>query len=397
MARIILALGLDLLVLFFFFSASYSQNIAPPAQDPMAGSRVFGAKGCSNCHSVNGVGGKVGPDLARVGRNRSFNDIGAAMWNHLPQMAAEAKKRRLSIPELSPTEAGDLIAFLFTQNYFDGSGNPASGKKLFTGKSCILCHQIAGVGGVLGPNLDAVGQTAAPINLAAAMWNHAAAMADSMRTRGIERPTLSASELRDLIAYLRAAARHGGGAPVSMVPGRINDGRALFEKKQCIKCHNIQGSGGNIGPDLGKRGLHRDFVEFAAALWNKAPAMLREMRLRKVAVPSLTPEEMADIIAYLRSFQYFGTAGNPARGRQILADKQCLVCHSEGGELAKRAPDFARIKGLDSPAAVISAMWSHGGAMAQRAQEQKMAWPQLTADDMTHLMAFFERSTRSER
>jgi mono/diheme cytochrome c family protein len=28
------------------------------SQDPLAGSRVFGIKGCSGCHAVNGVGGK---------------------------------------------------------------------------------------------------------------------------------------------------------------------------------------------------------------------------------------------------------------------------------------------------------------------------------------------------
>ena len=184
-----------------------------------------------------------------------------------------------------------------------------SGKKLFSNKGCIRCHQIGGVGGVLGPSLDAVGQSGAPMNVAAAMWNHGPTMAEAMRARGIERPNLSASELRDLVAYLRATAPERAGGPVSILPGRVNEGRALFEKKQCIKCHSIQGKGGNIGPDLGRRGLYRNLVEFAAALWNKAPAMLRAMKLRKFTVPQLNGEEMADIVAYLRSFQYFGEPG----------------------------------------------------------------------------------------
>jgi mono/diheme cytochrome c family protein len=380
-----------------FASQSHSQSVLAPAQDPLAGSRVFGSKGCSKCHAVNGVGAKVGPDLGRIQGNRSFNDLAAAMWNHLPAMAAKMKELHQPFPQLDSSEAGDLIAFLFTQNYFEGFGNVDSGKKLFSNKGCIQCHQVGGVGGVLGPSLDAVGQSGAPMNVAAAMWNHGPTMAEAMRARGIERPNLTASELRDLVGYLRAAAPERAGAPVSILPGRVNEGRALFEKRQCIKCHSIQGKGGNIGPDLGRRGLYRNLVEFAAALWNKAPAMLKAMKLRKFTVPQLNAEEMADIVAYLRSFQYFGEPGNPDLGRRLLGEKQCLNCHSLDGRGGKGAPDLAMTKGLGSPAAVIAALWSHGDLMTEPARERSLSWPQLKSDEVAHLMAFFERSTRSER
>ena len=144
------------------------------------------------------------------------------------------------LPQLDSAEAADLIAFLFTQNYFEGAGNVDSGKKLFSHKRCIQCHQIGGVGGLLGPSLDAVGQSGAPMNVAAAMWNHGPTMAETMRARGIERPNLSASELRDIVAYIKTAAPERAGAPVSILPGRVTEGRALFEKKQCIKCHSIR-------------------------------------------------------------------------------------------------------------------------------------------------------------
>lgn len=380
-----------------FCGLSQSQSIVAPAQNPLSGSRVFGSKGCSKCHAVNGVGVKVGPDLGRIQANRSFNDLAAAMWNHLPAMAAKMKEQHQPFPRLDSAEAGDLIAFLFTQNYFEGSGNVDSGKKLFTSKGCIQCHQIGGVGGVLGPSLDAVGQSGAPMNLAAAMWNHGPAMAEAMRAQGIERPNLTASELRDLVAYLRARAPERPGVPVSILPGQVGEGRILFEKKQCIKCHNIQGNGGNIGPDLGRRGLYRSLVEFAAALWNKAPAMLTAMKIRKLTVPQINGEEMADIVAYLRSFQYFGAPGNPDLGRRLLSEKQCLNCHSLDGRGGKGAPDLGMTKGLGSPAAVIAALWSHGDLMAESAADRSLAWPQLKSDDVAHLMAFFERSGRSKR
>lgn len=390
MLRLFTRIALPITVLLLSSISARAQSIVAPAQNPLAGSRVFGSKGCSKCHSINGVGGKIGPDLARVGENRSFNDLAAAMWNHVPQMTAAAKKRGIPFPALSAPEAGDLIAFLFAENYLADGGNADSGKKLFTGKNCIQCHQIGGVGGVLGPSLDAVARAGSPIDVAAAMWNHAPKMAEAMAQRGINRPSLNASELRDLIAYFKSVAPQGVPAQVSAMPGRVNEGRALFGQKQCIKCHTIQGSGGNIGTELGKRGLHRDLFEFAAAMWNKTPAMLHQMRLRSIVVPALNGAEMADLVAYLRSFQYFGFPGNAALGRQLLVDKQCTKCHpSPAGRNWE--------KGLDSPAAVMASLWNHGGEIMERFHERKIAWPQLSADEMTHLMAFFEGTTRSER
>jgi cytochrome c2 len=366
-------------------------------QNPLAGSRVFGSKGCSKCHSINGFGGKIGPDLGRIRANRSFNDFAAAMWNHLPAMVAKMKERRQPFPQLDSAEAGDLIAFLFTQNYFEAPGNVNAGKKLFDQKRCVMCHQIGGAGGVLGPSLDAVGQSGSPMNVAAAMWNHGPQMTETMRAQAIERPNLSASELRHVVAYLRAATPDRSGAPIGILPGNANDGRTLFEKKQCSKCHSVQGKGGKVGPDLGSRGLHRNFNEFAAALWNKAPAMLRAMKIRNITVPSLEPGEMADMVAYLRSFQYFGEPGNSNRGRQLLWDKQCLSCHALDGKGGNGAFDLATAKGLESPAAVIAALWSHGDLMANASPAPNLSWAQLSADQVAHLMAFFARSNRSQR
>ena len=87
--------------------------------------------------------------------------------------------------------------------------------------------------------------------------------------------------------------------------------------------------------------------------------MMAAMRAREIAVPRLQAEEMADLVAYLYSVRYFAEPGDPARGRQVLGDKGCLGCHSVSGAGGKVASDFARVKGLDSPGTVISALWNH--------------------------------------
>ena len=384
-------------LLLYSPGAALAQPLFSPSQDPVAGSRVFGAKGCGKCHSINGVGGKIGPDLGRIPRPRSFYDLAAAMWNHLPEMAERMRKFGIARPYLDPRETGDLIAFLYTLNYFDPPGNVQAGSRLFTEKKCVACHQVGGAGGVVGPNLDGLAQFGSPILIAAAMWNHGPAMAEAMRVRKIERPTFKDSELLDLIAYLRSTAPPRPApaeGPLYVLPGRSEEGRRLFLDKRCILCHSVGGVGGQVGPDLAERGLNWSLTQFAAAMWNKAPAMMEAMRAREIAVPQLQAEEMADLVAYLYSVRYFAEPGDPARGRQVLADKGCLGCHSVSGAGGKVASDLARAKGLDSPGTVIAALWNHSFIMEHRAERRKVSWPKLRPEAMADLVAFLQAQGR---
>lgn len=372
-----------------------AQPLFSPTQDPLAGSRAFGVKGCGSCHAVGGVGGTVAPDLGRIPRPRSFYDLAAAMWNHLPQMAERMRQRAVPRPHLNAREAGDLIAFLFTVNYFDPPGDPAAGRRLFAGKQCVVCHQVGGIGGVVGPNLDFIGQYGSPILVAAAMWNHGPAMTEAMRSRRIERPTFRESELLDLIAYLKSASPAPVEGPLYVLPGRAAEGRRLFAEKRCLACHSMAGQGGRVGPDLAERAVHRSLTQFAAAMWNKAPAMLQAMKTRGIPVPHLTAAEMADLVAYLYSVRYFGEPGDGRRGQELAAAKGCLTCHTVSGRGGKVAGDLARVKGLDSAPAVIAALWNHAFLMEQWPERQKVAWPRFRAEEMADLVAFLRGTGRA--
>ena len=183
---------LTVAVLVAPLGAASAQPVMSPSQDPLAGSQVFGSKGCVKCHSVNGVGGKVGPDLARAMRPRSFVDLATAMWNHLPRMTDRMKQLGIARPQLDSKQAGDLVGFLYTLNYFDAPGNTDAGKRVFSEKHCITCHTVRGTGGVVGPNLDHLRQFGSPIFVASAMWNHGPQMAEKMKERGVDRPTFTA-------------------------------------------------------------------------------------------------------------------------------------------------------------------------------------------------------------
>jgi len=395
--KITRALKLFLLAVFLFhwpLEKVSGQPVAGTSQDPIAGSRVFGSKGCSKCHAINGVGGKIGPDLGRISKPRTFYDLASAMWNHVPEMATQMRKVGKPHPELTPRETGDLIAFLATVNYFDPDGDPKGGKKIFIAKQCVTCHQMERVGGVFGPSLDSVVQFG-PIFFAAAMWNHGPAMAEAMQARGIKRPVFSGPELRDFIAYVKSVSRALGDQPVQVLPGRTEEGERLFAARGCVDCHGIKGMGGPVGPALAGRKLYSSLFEFAAAMWNKGPAMAREMKRRVVPVPPLQASDLADIVAYLYSVQYFAGSGDSRRGETLARAKGCLGCHSISGKGGTIGPDFKKVAGLDQPATVVSAMWNHAGAMEQKMAEMSVAWPLLKGSEMADLVSFVQALGRS--
>ena len=372
---------------------AHAQERAGLTQNPLAGSRVFGSKGCVKCHAVNGLGGTVGPDLGRIARRRSFYDLAAAMWNHLPAMGQRMDELGIERPFMDEREAGDLIAFLFTLDYFDPPGDVEAGKRLFGEKKCVVCHQVGTYGGVVGPSLDHLGNYGSPILVAAAMWNHGPAMEAQMQAHGIKRPTFSGSELMDLISYLESVSPAPLEGPLYVLPGNAEEGRVVFTEKGCVACHSVQGVGGRVGPDLARRGLHWGLTEFAAAMWNKAPAMSAAMKARGIDVPQLGAGEMADIVAYLYAVQYFAESGDPEAGRRLLATRGCLECHSLAGQAGKRAPELSR-GSISSPAGVIAEMWSHSALMEAEGGAEA-PWPTLSAEEIADITAFLQTAPRN--
>jgi cytochrome c2 len=381
--------GAATFLLFAPRSAS-AQEATEPAQDPLAGSEVFTSKGCIECHAVNGIGGNVGPDLAYIPRRRSFYELASTLWNHVPIMGEGMEKHGIEDPEMDAHDAADLIGFLFTLDYFDPPGDVEAGKHLFTEKSCIVCHRVGSYGGEVGPSLDFVGRYGSPILVAAAMWNHGAAMADSMKAKGVERPTFEGTELVDLIAFLESAAPQPVEGRVYVLPGRAEAGRVVFVEKRCRDCHSVQGVGGRIGPDLAAMGRRWSLTEFAAAMWNKAPAMMEAQKAKGIRTPSLGAVEMADLVAYLYAIEYFAEVGDPEMGEQHLTDSGCLGCHSIGGTGGNIAKDFYLMRELVSPAEVSAALWNHSILIGSGAEVMQGPWPKLSPGELADIMAYLQ-------
>jgi len=156
------------------------------ASSPQQGSVVFRAKGCIRCHSVNGEGGKVGPDLGR--RNPSQSDLPqlvTAMWNHGPKMWERMRADGVPRPSLSYDDVAQLLSYLYMSRHVDSPGDAASGRELFQSKGCVRCHAVHGEGARTGPDLAAANDLIGPMEWTEALWNHAANMRQSTEQEGI--------------------------------------------------------------------------------------------------------------------------------------------------------------------------------------------------------------------
>jgi mono/diheme cytochrome c family protein len=314
------------------------------------------------------------------------------MWNHLPEMAAQMRELGIERPDLSPREMGDLIAFLYWLDYFDPSGDVERGKQLFSEKRCVLCHQVGGVGGVAGPNLDFLRQYGSPIQIATAMWNHGSAMTEAMRSKGITRPTFTGPDLVALLAYIGSSSPEPPAGPLYVLPGRADAGQRVFVEKKCVECHGVRGQAGGVGPDLAEASRGRSLIEFAAAMWNKAPEMTKAMKARGISIPELRAAEMADLVAYLYSIRYFDQSGDLEKGRRHVREKGCLSCHSLSGGGGASASDLGQTKGLVTSVAVVAALWNHTLAGGDRPEGQAVPWPTLQPSEIADLAVFLQSS-----
>ena len=362
---------------------------------PSAGARLFSQKGCARCHSIDGKGSRVGPDLGGMVLLGNALELTGAFWNHAPVMGARMKELGVTRPTVTAAEMADLVAFLTAFRYYDtrlrAPGNAANGRQVFTAKACAGCHEGPDAWSTPGPDLQKYRGRYAPIFLAQAMWNHSTRMSAQMQARGMSWPTFTGREIADLTAHLQVGATSGGAEPSYFEPGSPRRGQTLFAEKRCNACHTIAGEGGRGGPELSTRGreLARSVPDIAAMMWNHRQQMQTEFTRRGIPFVSFEGQEMADVIAYLYFVNYARVSGTPDRGRRVF-EKKCSACHVMGRKSV--GPDLTITAGLDKPIGIIAAMWNHASGMEAQVRARGLTWPRMEAGDTADLTAFLVAS-----
>jgi mono/diheme cytochrome c family protein len=76
--------------------------------------REFVERRCISCHTLQGKGEGLSPDLANLGQMDSPSELVSAMWNHAPDMRERQQAKKLKWPKINSEDMADLYAFLQT-------------------------------------------------------------------------------------------------------------------------------------------------------------------------------------------------------------------------------------------------------------------------------------------
>lgn len=365
---------------------------AQPAS-PWKGRELFQKNGCVTCHSVFGEGGKGGPDLGKIKFYGTYLELASLLWQHFPKMSKMMQKTGYAYPEFTTEEMQQLITYLSYIRYLGEPGNVARGKRLLRSKGCINCHKFGGKGGTVGPDFSTIPDYLSPLRLVESMWNHGPKIMEKMERFRYKRPEFRGKEIIDLAAGIRSYMSPKRVDTKAFALGDPKKGKILIEMKGCTRCHAIRGVGGDIGPDYAEIDLNYSVTQIAGKMWNHGPKMWKTMEEKGIPVPTFARGEMADVIAYLYSIKLEDAPGDEARGKEIITSKNCLNCHALKGEGGDVAADLSEIT-LESPLAMIAAMWNHAPAMQEKLREKKLQWPTLSGRDMADIYAYLQALTQ---
>lgn len=369
--------------LFLLASTAHSQIEIVPGS-AFRGERLFGEKGCINCHSVNGTGGTTAPDLAqRSARLYSPELLASVMWNHGPAMWKRIEASGAAIPALSSAEAADLFSYFYSTLYFSVPGDAGRGRAVFLDNNCGACHALNGAAdpNLRGPPVSTWARVRDPIHWAERMWNHSEEMYAQMRRASIPWPELSTQEMVDLLIYLRnlpaARSEHA-----DFEPGEPELGRTIFTS-HCEGCHSFGPSSPNQ-IDLLDRPGPKTLTGYATQMWNHAPLMQSQS---EEELPRLEDGAMTHLLGYLFAQRYFSERGDINAGAGVYQTNQCVVCHDQQRNQTG-APDLRQSSERYSPITMTQSLWTHGPQMLQALADRGIDWPVFAGREMTDLITY---------
>lgn len=232
-------------------------------------------------------------------------------------------------------------------------GDARRGGKLVRSLNCLICHSIRGEGGKEAPELDnrVDRRGYSPSGLASRLWNHGPAMWAAFERRGLRRPELNEQQAADLFAYFFTTGYLDE-------PGNASRGRELFQAKRCRECHGINSPVHPAAKPLAAWPSLDDPVALAEDMWNHSREMSSALGDKKIPKPSLTSQEISDILAYSRTLPGRraspgrSTSASSAAGQMLYRAKGCARCHTGALALEQRPTRY-------SPIEFAAAMWNH--------------------------------------
>jgi mono/diheme cytochrome c family protein len=135
---------------------SLTQAPFPPITPTVTLSRGEGlylAGGCPACHTIDGVGGTIGPDLSSEGAKHD------AAWlvDYLQNPTVVLPGSRMPAHPLPQADTQQVAEYLAGLKGGPQVVSVALGQNVYDNQGCAVCHMVQGKGGTVGPDLTRVG------------------------------------------------------------------------------------------------------------------------------------------------------------------------------------------------------------------------------------------------
>ena len=342
---------------------------------------LYGESFCASCHAVQNaagtlVGGNFGPELTRIGTKARHEWM--LRWLHNP--ADYDLETRMPHYRFTQAQIEALAGFLeqktdpdFLANVHLSAATPdqvAHGQKLVTEYGCASCHDIKGVKKPenFAPDLSRVGsrqlaQILFKPGLEHNLPAYIAAKVSEPRSFGpslkMPVPNLSPAQVEAATIALLAQTDRAYSLPASLRVPAIRQtsyepaGQAgkLIRDLRCFSCHQINGRGGDMAPDLTSEGSSVQGPWLESFLRN--PNTLRPALIRRMPKFNLSDAEVKTLSSYIMTVyqtpEFDQDSGSEIvdfasveRGRQLFYSKYaCQSCH---------IADFKTDKGYIGPA-----------------------------------------------
>jgi mono/diheme cytochrome c family protein len=345
-----------------------SAEAEPPGNAPN-GKKIFSESRCISCHTVEGKGNGMAPELSKVASKATRGWLLAFLRD------PHAFNPRTPMPRygFGAADSRDVVAYLEDEmRDFDApkdllepvrASQPLAekGEKLFRLYGCFSCHgPFAGPEAEkFGPSLDGVGNKKASsldfgkrTDLPRTLPAWVAAKLDAPRSfaPGLKMPAfgLSPEDSRAVVtavlalgaepvpeAYRRAPVR-----PPAVLPG--GEVGALIERYRCLSCHQIGDKGGDISTaPLTYEGskVKRDWlVDYLVLSFTIRPVLEERMPIFR-----MSREEAAKLADAIEGFwldpaipddPFAGRTasdGDAVEGQRLYVSLGCRACHIVGG------------------------------------------------------------------
>ncbi len=339
------------------------------AADAERGGTLFRAARCVTCHSVEGRGGTVGPELSRVAGKANRDWLFSYIKDpHRYQPGTLMPRFRFTDDEIR-----DIVAYaerewrdpeLSAESEVDRSLETA-GRDTFIQRGCYRCHPLPDikVTAKIGPKQADVGDRSLDMTLLApqgiaptqANFLFSKLRAPEKLARSALMPTFGfgegdAAALTVALLSLRTEKWPGRTtADPAVVPydpqGAFG---ALVRRYRCLSCHSVRGFGGTLSTVAWDRigsQLQRAHIESFIA----RPFTVRVGLSARMPRLGVTPDEARQIADYLTTvFVDDSLAAEPStdpsialRGQGLYEARGCRACHILGGRGGYVGPDLS--------------------------------------------------------